>query len=68
MSRIDESFGSMVFSDSVMQQRLPTADYQAVQDAIFFGKRLSPEAAEVVAHAMKIWAIEKQATHFTHWF
>ena len=68
MSRIDESFGSMVFSDSVMQQRLPKAAYQAVQDAIFFGNRLSPEAAEVVAHAMKIWAIEKQATHFTHWF
>ena len=68
MSRIDESFGSMVFSDSVMQQRLPRAAYQAVQDAIFFGNRLSPEAAEVVAHAMKIWAIEKQATHFTHWF
>ena len=68
MSKMEETFGSMVFSDSVMQQRLPKAAYQAVQDAIRYGKRLSPESAEVVAHAMKIWAIEKQATHFTHWF
>ncbi len=68
MSSTAELFGSMVFGDSVMQQRLPKEAYQAVQDAIRFGKRLTPEVAAVVANAMKDWAIEKGATHYTHWF
>ena len=68
MSTITENFGSMLFSDSVMQQRLPRETYKAIQNAIRFGKRLSPEAADVVANAMKDWALEKGATHFTHWF
>ena len=68
MNTITENFGSMLFSDSVMQQRLPRETYKALQSAIRYGKRLTPEAADVVANAMKDWALEKGATHFTHWF
>ena len=68
MSSVSEVFGSMVFSDIAMQQRLPREAYRAVQDAIYRGKRLTPAVADVVASAMKDWAIEKGATHYTHWF
>ena len=68
MEKVTDIFGSMVFSDSVMRERLPKDTYKAVQHTIRDGKRLSDEAAEVVANAMKDWAIEKGATHFTHWF
>ncbi|MBQ0134716.1 MAG: glutamine synthetase III, partial [Clostridiales bacterium] len=68
MAKMNEIFGSMVFNDQVMRQRLPLNAYEAVQNAIRFGKWLSPEAAETVAEAMKQWAIEKQATHFSHWY
>ena len=58
----------MVFNEAVMQQRLPKNIYAQLRNAKSEGTRLSPEAAEVIASAMKDWAIEKGATHFTHWF
>ncbi len=68
MSGISEIFGSMVFSDVVMQERLPADIYRSLQQAARFGERLTPHVAAVVASTMKHWAIEKGATHFTHWF
>ena len=68
MSSINEIFASNVFNDSVMQQRLPKETYKALQRTIKDGRSLDPNAATVVANAMKDWAIEKGATHFTHWF
>ena len=68
MSKIKEMFGSMVFNDSVMKERLPHADYKALKRTIQSGRELDPAIADVVANAMKDWAIEKGATHFTHWF
>jgi len=68
MSTATESFGSMVFNDSVMRARLPKEVFRQVQCSIHEGKRLDSSAAVVVANAMKDWAIEKGATHFTHWF
>ncbi|MBR2320110.1 MAG: glutamine synthetase III [Clostridia bacterium] len=68
MKDIPELFGSMVFNDQVMQQRLPADTYQALMRTIENGRRLDPSVAAVVASAMKDWAIEKGATHFTHWF
>ena len=68
MSRIKELFGSMVFNDSVMKERLPHEDYKALRRAIESGCELDRDIADVVANAMKDWAIEKGATHFTHWF
>ncbi|TDT51257.1 glutamine synthetase III [Fonticella tunisiensis] len=63
-----ECFGINVFSDAVMRERLPKSTYKALKKTIDEGKPLSLEVAEVVANAMKDWAIEKGATHFTHWF
>lgn len=61
-------FGEDVFNDSVMQQRLPKKTYKELKKTIEEGKELSPEVADVIAHEMKEWAIEKGATHYTHWF
>lgn len=68
MSTVSELFGSMVFNDTVMKERLPKETYRAMQNAIRDGRRLDASVANVVANAMKDWAIEKGATHFTHWF
>lgn len=68
MSNLNELFGSNVFNDSVMRERLPKATYKALKKTIEQGLTLAPEVADVVAAAMKDWAIEKGATHFTHWF
>ncbi len=68
MNTVTELFGSMVFNDSVMRARLPKEVFKQVQSSINDGKRLDSNAATVVANAMKDWAIEKGATHFTHWF
>jgi len=68
MKQIPELFGSMVFNDQVMQERLPQETYQALMRTIENGRHLDPSVAAVVASAMKDWAIEKGATHFTHWF
>ena len=68
MNPVTEQFGSMVFNDSVMRQRLPKEVFKQVQRSMKDGRRLDSGAAIVVANAMKDWAIEKGATHFTHWF
>ncbi len=68
MNTASEVFGSMVFNDSVMRSRLPKNVFEQVQCSIKEGRRLDSTAAYVVANAMKDWAIEKGATHFSHWF
>ena len=68
MPDIQEIFGTMVFSDKVMRERLPEETYAAVLRTMKDGRRLQPDTAEVVAAAMRDWALEKGATHFTHWF
>ncbi|MBP3348138.1 MAG: glutamine synthetase III [Clostridia bacterium] len=68
MNKVKEIFGSMVFDNSVMKEKLPKETYKIMQNTIQNGKRLDAEVANVVANAMKDWAIEKGATHFTHWF
>ena len=65
---LTEIFGSKVFNDDVMRQRLPAVTYKALNTTIKQNKRLDPEVANVVANAMKDWALENGATHFTHWF
>lgn len=65
---IKDIFGSMVFGDSVMKERLPKDTYKALRKTIANGTHLELDIANVVASAMKDWAIEKGATHFTHWF
>ena len=64
---VKELFGCDVFNDSVMQDRLPKKVYKELKKTIEEGKELSMEVADVVAHEMKEWAIEKGATHYTHW-
>ncbi len=68
MSIISERFGCMVFNDTVMKERLPKETYKAMQKTIKDGRSLDINVANVVANAMKDWAIEKGATHYTHWF
>ncbi|MDD4570946.1 MAG: glutamine synthetase III [Clostridia bacterium] len=70
MEKIDvpKIFGENVFNETIMQQQLPQEIYQSMKNAIDNGLPLEPEVAEVVAYAMKEWAIEKGATHYTHWF
>ena len=68
MEKVPELFGSMVFNDSVMRERLPKDTYKALRRTMALGKHLDPAIAGVVANAMKDWALEKGATHYTHWF
>jgi len=68
MKDIPEIFGSMVFNDSIMKTRLPKDTYKALRKTIAQGTHLELDVANVVANAMKNWAIEKGATHYTHWF
>ena len=65
---VTELFGCDVFNDAVMEERLPKKVYKELKKTIEEGKELSLEVADVVAHEMKEWAIEKGATHYTHWF
>ena len=65
---VAEIFGENVFNDTVMQQRLPNKVYKKLKRTIQEGKELDLETADVIAHEMKEWAIEKGATHYTHWF
>ena len=65
---VTELFGCDVFNDAVMEERLPKKVYKELKETIEEGKELSLEIADVVAHEMKEWAIEKGATHFGHWF
>ncbi len=68
MNNVPEIFGSMVFNDTVMKERLPKEIYKAVRETIEEGAPLTREVANVIANAMKKWAIELGATHYTHWF
>ena len=68
MKNVKELFGSMVFNDAVMQERLPRSTYKALKRCLATDTPLDIDTANVVANAMKDWAIEKGATHFTHWF
>ncbi len=68
MSNIRDIFASMVFNDAVMREKLPKETYKSLIKTIEDGKELDITLANVVANAMKDWAIEKGATHFTHWF
>jgi len=68
MSKLPGIYGANVFSDSVMRARLPNGTFKALRKTIDEGLPLEPMVAEVVANAMKDWAIEKGATHYTHWF
>lgn len=67
-SKVTEEYGSLVFSDSVMRERLPKPTYKELSRVIKEGKALDLGIANEVAHAMKEWALEKGATHYTHWF
>ena len=67
MTKTTELFGSMVFGDTVMKQRLPKETYRALKKTIEDGKDLDIGVANVVANAMKDWAVEHGVTHFTHW-
>ncbi|MDO4327470.1 MAG: glutamine synthetase III [bacterium] len=65
---VAELFGKNVFNDTVMRERLPKSVYKKLKQTIEEGKELDPSIADVVAHAMKDWAIDHGATHYTHWF
>jgi glutamine synthetase len=68
MDKITSVFGSMVFNDAVMKERLPKDIYKALKKNMEEGTNLTLEIANTVANAMKLWALERGATHFTHWF
>jgi glutamine synthetase len=68
VANLPEVFGTNVFNSKVMKERLPKETYKALRQTIDLGTALKPEVAAVVANAMKDWAIEKGATHYTHWF
>ena len=66
--KVTQEFGSLLFTDAVMQERLPKPTYRELRQVIDDGKPLDLDIANEVAHAMKEWALEKGATHFAHWF
>ena len=66
--KLNEVFGENVFNDAAMQQRLPKKIYMKLREIIESGGELDSETADVIAHEMKEWAMEKGATHYTHWF
>lgn len=67
-TNVTEIFGENVFDDATMRERLPKETYKELKKTIDLGLPLNRKIANAVAHAMKVWAIEKGATHFTHWF
>ena len=68
MEKISQLFGSSLFNDQVMREKLPKDVYIKLHRTIKEGTPLEPNVANVVANAMKEWAVEKGATHYTHWF
>ena len=66
--QVAEIFGENVFDDAVMRERLPKSVYKKLKQTIEDGSELDPSIADVVAHAMKDWAVDNGATHYTHWF
>ena len=67
-ANLTETYGESVFNDEVQRQRLPRPVYDALRRTIVTGAELEADIADAVANAMKDWAIERGATHFTHWF
>ena len=67
-TRIETIFGADTFSRQVMQKRLPKAVFKSLLRTIDHGEPLDPKVADIVAASMKDWAVERGATHFTHWF
>lgn len=63
-----KEYGCYTFNDEAMKERIPNSTYKAFHDALKNGEAMSKESSTVIANAMKIWALEKGATHFTHWF
>ena len=68
MSTVSDYFGSLVFDDRVMRAKLPSAVYDSLKKTIDEGATLDTHVANAVASAMRDWAVEHGATHFTHWF
>ncbi|MCR1961211.1 glutamine synthetase type III [Thomasclavelia cocleata] len=68
LNQLIDDYGSNAFTDEVMKERIPKSIYKAFHESLEKGEELSKECATVIANAMKIWAIEHGATHFTHWF
>ena len=68
MKDVPELFGSLVFNETVMKDRLPQPTYKAFREAVANGTALDLPMANIIADAMKDWALEKGCTHFTHWF
>ena len=67
-NKVQDEYGSLLFSDSVMRERLPKPTYRELERVIHDREPLNLDIANEVAHAMKEWALELGATHFTHWF
>ena len=67
-NKLVEDYGCLAFTDDVMKERIPKSTYKAFHESLDKGEELSKECATVIANAMKIWAVEHGATHFTHWF
>ena len=68
MTNVPEIFGSLVFNDKVMHEKLPKEVYKKLKNTIKNGRHLDIDVANIVANAMKEWAISLGATHYTHWF
>ena len=68
MNKLLDEYGRYTFNDETMKERIPKSTYKAFHEALDKGEPLSKEVATVIANAMKIWAVENGATHFTHWF
>ena len=68
MNELLEKYGCYTFDDDVMKSRIPRSAYKAFHESLKKGEPLARETATIIANAMKIWAVENGATHFTHWF
>ena len=68
LPKATEAFGSLTFNDEAQKARLPKTAYAALRQTIVQGQPLEPEVADLVAGALKEWALEHGATHYTHWF
>ena len=67
-TQLTDLYASMTFNDDVMKERIPKSTYKQFHEALTQNEPMSREVATVIANAMKVWAVEKGATHFVHWF
>ena len=67
-TQLTDLYASMTFNDDVMKERIPKSTYKQFHEALTRNEPMSREVATVIANAMKVWAVEKGATHFVHWF